>query len=170
MKIFLENTMKFIIFSFLSFFFVFIINSAELKVESYGKEDLFMYDVSESRKYFVWNGDAVWKTNIGINGSSKGKGILEVINGKTSSNLMTKWTETNGDYFYAQFFNRSGTVNDANIQTFEIVSGTGRWLEIVGQKCIGAYIAFIDSKFMWQGKCEMSNKTLERLQTYKISE
>ena len=75
--------------------------------------------------------------------------------------------EVKGDYFYAQFFVKRGSVNqDATVQTFEIVSGTGRWEELVGQKCIGAYTPLIDSKFMWQGKCEMSDKTLERIKNH----
>ena len=41
----------------------------------------------------------LWLTNIGINGSLTAKGILEIINGISSSNIMSKWTEVNGDYF-----------------------------------------------------------------------
>ena len=53
------------------------------------------------------------------------------------------------------------------MQSFEFVSGAGRWAEIVGQKCIGAYTPMAQKRFMWKGKCEMSNKTLERVKNYK---
>ena len=53
------------------------------------------------------------------------------------------------------------------MQSFEFVSSTGRWEEMIGQKCIGAYTPMQQSRFMWQGKCEMSNKTLERVKNYK---
>ena len=162
--------MKTIFFTFLAIFYVVATISAELKIDAYGKEDIFAYNVSESRKFFIWNSDAVWTTNIGVSGSNTGRGSVEIINGETTSNIMSKWTEKNGDHFFAQFLVKSGTANDANIQVFEIISGNGRWEELVGQKCLGAYIPVVDSKFMWQGKCEMSNRTKERLQNYKKPE
>ena len=155
----------------IAFFIVNKVFAAELRIEAFGKDKYDVYEVSDSRKFFAWSNDAVWLTNIGINGSLTAKGILEIINGISSSNIMSKWTEVNGDYFYAQFFVKRGSVNqDATVQTFEIVSGTGRWEELVGQKCIGAYTPLIDSKFMWQGNCEITNKTLERVQNYKKPE
>ena len=162
MKIFISNLFLIL--------FLSSVNSAELKIESFGKEDLFAYDVSESRKFLIWSSDAVWTTNIGVTGSVTGRGTVEIINGETTSNIMSKWTEKNGDHFFAQFLIRSGSAGDATIQVFEIMSGNGRWEELVGQKCLGAYIPIVDSKFMWQGKCEMSNKTKERLQDYKKPE
>ena len=158
--------MKTIFFTFLAIFYVTTTISAELKIDAYGKEDIFAYNVSESRKFFIWTSDAVWTTNIGVSGSNTGRGSVEIINGETTSNIMSKWTEKNGDHFLAQFLVKSGTANDANIQVFEIISGNGRWEELEGQKCLGAYIPVVDSKFMWQGKCEMSNKTKERLQNF----
>ena len=163
--------MKIFILNLVLILFLNSVNSAELKIEAFGKDKYEVYEVSDSRKFFAWSNDAVWLTNIGINGSLTAKGILEIINGISSSNIMSKWTEVNGDYFYAQFFVKRGSVNqDATVQTFEIVSGTGRWEELIGQKCIGAYTPLIDSKFMWQGNCEITNKTLERVQNYKKSE
>ena len=162
--------MKIFILNLFLILFLSSVNSAELKIDAYGKEDIFAYDVSESRKFFIWSSDAVWTTNIGITGSNTGRGSVEIINGETTSNIMSKWTEKNGDHFFAQFLIRSGSAGDATIQVFEIISGNGRWEELVGQKCLGAYIPIVDSKFMWQGKCEMSNKTNERLQNYKKPE
>ena len=158
--------MKTIFFTSLAIFYVATTISAELKIDAYGKEDVFVFNVSESRKFFIWSSDAVWTTNIGVSGSNTGKGSVEIINGETTSNIMSKWTEKNGDHFSAQFLVRSGTANDANIQVFELISGNGRWEELLGQKCLGASIPVVDSKFMWQGKCEMSNKTKERLQNF----
>ena len=110
-------------------------------------------------------------TDIGINGVVECKGIIEVITGTTSSNIMCKYTEGNGDMFYAQFFVQRGSISeDATVQSFEFVSGTGRWAEMIGQKCIGAYTPMQQKRFMWQGNCEMSNKTLERVKNYKKPE
>ena len=67
---------------------------------------------------------------------------------------------------FCSIFNKKWCAGDATIQVFEIISGNGRWEALVGQKCLGAYIPIVDSKFMWQGKCEMSDKTLERIKNY----
>ena len=70
----------------------------------------------------------------------------------------------------AQFFVQRGTSGDATVQSFEFVSATGRWEEMLGKKCLGAYTSMLQKRFMWQGKCEISDKTLERVKNYKKSE
>ena len=81
MKIFISNLLLIL--------FLSSVNSAELKIDAYGKEDLFAYDVSESRKFFIWSSDAVWTTSIGVTGSNTGRGSVEIINGETTSNIMS---------------------------------------------------------------------------------
>ena len=93
-------------------------------------------------------------------------GTIEVINRSTSSNIMCKYTEENGDYFFAQFFVQRGTSGDATVQSFEFVSATGRWEEMLGKKCIGAYTSMQQKRFMWQGKCDISDATLESVKNY----
>ena len=155
----------------IAFLMVSKVFSAELKIEVFGSDNYFKYDVSETQKFFVWSNNAVFLTDIGINGSVECKGILEIIDSISSSNIMCKWTETNGDNFYAQFFVNRGSVDqDATVQKFEFLSGEGRWEEMVGQKCLGAYTPLIENKFMWQGKCEMPDKTFERVKNYKKPE
>ena len=84
---------------------------------------------------------------------------------------IVNFANVSGDNFYAQFFVSRGSVDqDATVQKFEFLSGEGRWEEMVGQKCLGAYTPLVDSKFMWQGKCDITNKTLERVKNYKKPE
>ena len=141
--------------------------SAQIKIEAFGMDKYFNYDVEKGRQFLTYSNEGLFMTDIGINGVVECKGIIEVITGTTSSNIMCKYTEGNGEMFYAQFFVKRGSISeDATVQSFEFVSGTGRWLEMIGQKCIGAYTPMQQSRFMWQGKCEMSNKTLERVKNY----
>ena len=91
---------------FLNFFAIFYVAttiSSELKINAYDKEDIFVYNVSEIRKFFIWSSDAIWTINIGVSGSNTGRGSVEIINGKTTSNIISKWTEKNGDHFFAHF-------------------------------------------------------------------
>ena len=106
----------------------------------------------------------------GISGIIECKGIIEIINKSTSSNIMCKYTEENGDNFFAQFFVQRGTSGDATVQSFEFVSASGRWEEMLGKKCLGAYTSMLQKRFMWQGKCDISDKTLEKVKNYKKPE
>ena len=142
--------------------------SAQITIEAYGMDKYFNYDVGKERQFLTYSSEGLFTTNMGINGIVECKGIVEIITGITSSNIMCKYAEDNGDIFFAQFFIKRGTVSeDATVQSFEFVSGTGRWEEMVGQKCIGAYTPMARKRFMWKGKCEMSYKTLERVKNYK---
>ena len=66
--------MNTIFFTFLAIFYVATTISAELKINTYGKEDIFAYNVSESIKFFIWSSDAVWTTDIDVTGSNTGRG------------------------------------------------------------------------------------------------
>ena len=160
----------------LVFFFTILLGgksfSAQIKIDAFGIDKYISnYDVEKDRQFLTYSNEGIFLTDFGINGVAECKGVIEVIKGSTSSNIMCKYTESNGDIFYGQFFVKRGSIaEDATVQSFEIVSGKGRWEEMIGQKCLGAYTPMIQSRFMWQGKCEMSNKTLERVKNYKKPE
>ena len=141
--------------------------SAQIRIEAYGMDEYFNYDVSKERQFLTYSNEGLYMTDIGISGVIECKGIIEVINVSTSSNIMCKYTEENGDNFFAQFFVQRGTGGDATVQSFEFVSATGRWQEMLGKKCLGAYTAMQQKRFMWQGKCDISDATLERVKNYK---
>ena len=164
----MTNKITILLVFFFTIFFVSKSFSAQIKIEAFGMDKYFNYDVDKGRQFLTYSNEGLFMTDIGINGVVECKGIIEVITGTTSSNIMCKYTEENGDMFYAQFFVQRGSISeDATVQSFEFVSGTGRWEEMIGQKCIGAYTPMQQSRFMWQGKCEMANKTLERVKNYK---
>ena len=164
----MTNKITILLVFFFTIFFVSKSFSAQIKIEAFGMDKYFNYDVDKGRQFLTYSNEGLFMTDIGINGVVECKGIIEVITGTTSSNIMCKYTEENGDMFYAQFFVQRGSISeDATVQSFEFVSSTGRWEEMIGQKCIGAYTPMQQSRFMWQGKCEMSNKTLERVKNYK---
>ena len=144
--------------------------SAQIRIEAYGMDEYFNYDLGKGRQFLTYSNQGLYMTDIGISGVIDCKGIIEVINSSTSSNIMCKYTEENGDVFFAQFFVKRGTSGDATVQSFEFVSATGRWEEMLGKKCLGAYTSMQQQRFMWQGKCHISDKTLERVKNYKKPE
>ncbi len=68
-------------------------------------------------------------------------------------------------------FNSIKGVVEAGVQKVSIVSGTGRWAEVVGVQCLGAYSTITpfdegtlsNATAMWKGKCDVADKTLDRL-------
>ena len=153
------------------FFFTILLGgksfSAQISIEAYGIDEYFNYDLGKERQFLTYSNEGLYMTDIGISGIIECKGIIEVINRNTSSNIMCKYTEENGDNFFAQFFVQRGTSGDATVQSFEFVSATGRWEEMLGKKCIGAYTSMQQKRFMWQGKCDISDAILERVKNYK---
>ncbi|MDC3024307.1 hypothetical protein OA264_02425 [Alphaproteobacteria bacterium] len=155
------------------FFTIFLVGksfSAQIRIEAYGMDEYFSYDVGKGRQFLTYSNEGLYMTDIGVSGVIECKGIIEVINNSTSSNIMCKYTEESGDNFFAQFFVQRGTSGDATVQSFEFVSATGRWEEMLGKKCLGAYTAMQQKRFMWQGKCDISDETLERVKNYKKPE
>ena len=152
------------------FFFTILLGgksfSAQISIEAYGIDEYFNYDLGKERQFLTYSNEGLYMTDIGISGIIECKGIIEVINRNTSSNIMCKYTEENGDNFFAQFFVQRGTSGDATVQSFEFVSATGRWKEMLGKKCLGAYTSMQQKRFMWQGKCNITDKTLEKVKNY----
>ena len=172
--------MKYFLTSFLLTIFTYLVNSAELKFQSTGYSKSKVYTISKDRIYLSFTCNAIFSTNIGIVGDSECQGILEIINGKTSSNIMCKAIEKNGDIHFSQFKASSASdVQTQGTQIFTFVSGEGRWAELVGQKCIGATSSInpkdmgegvYQDAFMWAGKCDVPEETLERVKNYKKPE
>ena len=156
------------------FFFTILLGgksfSAQISIEAYGIDEYFNYDLGKERQFLTYSNEGLYLTDIGISGIIECKGIIEVINRNTSSNIMCKYTEENGDNFFAQFFVQRGTSGDATVQSFEFVSATGRWKEMLGKKCLGAYTSMQQKRFMWQGKCNITDKTLEKVKNYNKPE
>ena len=164
----------------LIFFITNKIFTAQLTYDVYGYYDfLKFFKVSENRSYIVMNNNTVVLTNIGVTGKSNCTGVIEVSGSETLfSNIMCKYTEANGDTNFTQFKTEKGAISEgAGINSFIFVSGEGRWAELVGQKCIGAFSEITsfeenmkNATFEWKGKCELPNKTLERVKNYKKPE
>ena len=169
--------MKLLTLILIIFIFSNLIKGAELRFESTGYSKSKVYNISKDRIYLNFTCNAIFSTSIGIVGDSECQGILEIINGVTTSNIMCKAIEKNGDVYFLQFkASSSSDIQTQGTQTFTFVSGEGRWGELVGQKCIGATSSInpkdlgdgiFQDAFMWAGKCNVPDETLERVKNYK---
>ena len=82
----------------IAFFMVSRVFSAELLYDVYGIQKFTTFELGENRKFLTYNNESIVLSNLGVNGVNECRGVIEVINGKSSSNLMCRYVEENGDY------------------------------------------------------------------------
>jgi len=173
--------MKTAIFALLAIFYTIIINSAELKMDAYGKSKTKVYTLSKDRIFLTYYSESVWTNNLGMRGKGICEGVLEIIKGDTSSNIMCHATDEDGDELYFQFKASSDTtdLSTSGTQKFKVVAGTGRYKELIGFNGISATASILpkdlgdgnyEDFYSWAGKGEMPDATFERIKNYKKPE
>ena len=113
-------------------------------------------------------------TDLGITCETNCNEVQEFEKGKSlEQNIMCLYRERNGDTAYFHLKNINGE-EDARTNVFTILSGTGRWKFLIGQKCIGATAKISDFKegtnnaaFEWKGKCKIPDSKYKRFKNYK---
>ena len=106
--------------------------------------------------------------------------LFRLLMTRVLQNIMCELTEKNGDTAFMHFKQTSGAaIATEGTQQFLFVAGTGRWKELVGQKCISANSPVVSKKvsegnfegrYIWTGKCNVTDATLERVINYKKPE
>ena len=173
--------MKTAFFALLAIFYTIIINSAELKMDAYGKSKTKVYTLSKDRIFLTYYSESVWTNNLGMRGKGICEGVLEIIKGDTSSNIMCHATDEDGDELYFQFKASSDTtdLSTSGTQKFKVVAGTGRYKELIGFNGISATASILpkdlgdgnyEDFYSWAGKGEMPDATFERIKNYKKPE
>ena len=148
--------------------------SAELTWDAYGHYRFDkVFDISEERKFYTLKNKSVVLTNTGINGKSECGGHMSLLNGAdTGTYFICKMEDSNGDFNYSEFNTTRGD-SGTGVHSFTIISGTGRWEELVGQKCSGAYSQItgfdnnMEASYFWKGKCDIPDKTFDRFVNFK---
>ena len=117
-----------------------IINSAELKMEAFGKSKTRVFNLTDGSIFLTYSSESVVTNNIGIRGVAECEGMLEISKGTTSSNIMCRITDEYGDKMFFQFKASSDTTDVATsgTQKFTVVDGDGRYKELIGFKGISA--------------------------------
>ena len=119
--------MKFFKLSILLFIFSTSLISAELKFEAYGYGKSEIYNLSEENIFVHYTNKFIFTTDVGIRGEGTCKGILEVLKGQTTSNIVCKGKEPNGDIHFTQFKalpNSAATTASATFLLIETSSPT----------------------------------------------
>ena len=173
--------MKYILLLFLSIFYIATLSSAELKMEAFGKSKTRVFNLSNGSIFLTYSSESVTTNNIGIRGVAECEGILEIIKGVTSSNIMCKVTDQYNESMFFQFKAASDTTDVATsgTQNFIVVNGDGRYKELVGFKGISATASimpkdlgegYYEDFYSWAGKGNMPDTVFERMKNYKLPE
>ena len=169
------KTVRYLISIILFFIFFKTVASKILLFDTYGFYNYEkVYSLAGERKYIVYSNQGVVLTDLGITGETNCNGVQEFGKGKSlEQNIMCLYRERNGDTAYFHFKNIDGE-EDARTNGFTILSGTGRWKFLIGQKCIGATAKISDFKegtnnaaFEWKGKCKIPDSKYKRFKNYK---
>ncbi len=134
-----------------------------------------IFELSESKQVWYWHNKGILTTSFGINAKSQCRGTSRLVNSEmTEQVFICEAIDSEGEKFITEFNSLKGN-DTAGVQKFSIVSGTGRWKEVIGVQCKGAYsqiTPFEDGTLsnatsMWKGKCDVADSTLDRLINYK---
>lgn len=170
-----NRVMKYLLSIISVFVFLKTLASNTLLFDTYGFYNYEkVYDISKDRKYIVYSNQGVVLTDLGITGESNCHGIQEFEKGKgIEANVMCRYRERNGDTAYLHFKNFEGE-EDIRTNGFTVLSGTGRWQFLIGQKCIGATARISNFKegtknaaFEWKGKCNIPDDKYSKFKNYK---
>ena len=87
-----------------------------------------------------------------------------------------KVEEANGDASFFEMITERGEAG-SGITPFKFIEGTGRWKELVGLGCMGAFSMIKgfnenmkNASIIFKAKCDLPDSTLERLKNYNKSE
>ena len=153
--------------------------SAELAWNAYGHYSLDkIFSISEDEQIVFFRNRAITTTSVGTNASTECKGYNTFKNNiEQGGFFVCESVDGDGEKVFTEFKPSRGEQDAYGLQKFRVIAGTGKWLEIVGESCLGAFSqittfdkAFQNASFLWSGKCQVSDKTIERMKSYKKPE
>ena len=120
---------------------------------------------SEEYTYFFFINEGVIMTNIDRVGESYCAGGLNISKGKMNSDILCE--NISGKYYFYTKYTNSNLDPTSNIFNYEIVDGTGPFVELVGQKCTAAYLTIESNKYLFKGKCDIPDASFQRMKNFK---
>ena len=159
--------MKFFFKIIITFFIVSKVFSAEFTFEAYGSINIENTVVTKNKEYtyFSYKNEGVIITNIDRVGESHCAGGLNISRGRMNGDVLCE-NISDEYYFYTKYSNFNMDPTN-NILKFEIVDGTGPFLELVGQKCTAAYLPIQSDKYLFKGKCDIPDANFLRMKNFK---
>ena len=151
----------------ITFLLVSKVFSAEFTFEAYGIINIENSVVTKNKEYtyFSYKNEGVIITNIDRVGESHCAGGLNISRGRMNGDVLCE--NISGKYYFYTKYSNFNMEPTNNILVYEIVDGTGPFLELVGQKCTAAYLPIESDKYLFKGKCDMLDAYFLRMKNFK---
>ena len=158
-------------------FFIFSLNaiSSQLSFDFYAFYSWNkVIDINKDRKFVIFDTNGMGETSIGVAMTGGCDGFLEYLKEEIDrSYYICKIEEGNGDTSFFEMRTERGEAG-SGITPFTFIEGTGRWKELVGLGCMGAFSMIKgfnenmkNASIIFKAKCEIPDVILERLKNYK---
>ena len=143
------------------------IKSAEFTFEAYGSINIENSVITKNKEYtyFSYKNEEVIITNIDRVGESHCEGGLNISRGRMNGDVLSE--NISGEYYFYTKYTNFNMDSTNNILKFEIVGGTGPFLELVEQKCTATYLPIESDKYLFKGKCDIPDANFLRMKSFK---
>ena len=150
----------------ITFFIVSKVFSAEFTFEAYGSINIENTVVTKNKEYtyFSYKNEGVIITNIDRVGESHCAGGLNISRGRMNGDVLCE--NISGEYYFYTKYSNFNMDPTNNILKFEIVDGTGPFLEWLKKIC---YIStYSIRQMLFKGKSYIPDANFLRMKNFKI--
>ena len=134
-------------------------------------------DINKDRRFVIFDTKGMGETSIGVAVTGGCDGFLEYFRQEIDkSYYICKVEEGNGDASFFEMITERGEAG-SGITPFKFIEGTGRWKELVGLGCMGAFSMIKgfnenmkNASIIFKAKCDLPDSTLERFKNYNKPE
>ena len=123
------------------------------------------YQVDEKNLFMTYQNFWTMTTNTPHVFKGNCSGTIKFNSGNQVNDIMC-YGKNGDNYWYAAFNELAKGEMGASTSGFTIVAAKGPFEELIGQKCMGAYIELEDQHYIWKGVCNIPDKTFERILNY----
>ena len=177
--------MKLLIKSFLFFFLISRMHSAELIFTCHGVDRFPVFDqIDDQNTFMTYTNEHQCTSNTSMITFGTANGVVETLNGKQLENIVSKNTDRFGNIGYMRsvpadmkhYRENNENITGSSINSWEFIGGTGPFADLKGIIMTGAYLQLGQNRngsynFIWKAKATgVPDKIIEKINNYKKKE
>ena len=145
------------------------LSGSELVIDIFGKEKVKIYKIDDNNFFRIINNQSVFKTNTNLYGNSECAGTSEIYNKNAILNFICELREGKNKAYYV--IKNKNTQSSKKDEVTELainilfVGGSGRWKNLIGQKCSFVYFEYEERASHAKVKCEINDEILSLFKT-----
>ena len=157
--------MKNFIFIILTFNFIQIVFAEEIIWETYGTRKVIKnLQLEKDSWIYTISNDFIFTTNVGTYGTGVCTGSVnkekdnEDYSFYLDAKVYCEAIDQNEQKAILDFSYKRKAESVEGVSKFTIKGGTGPYLGLKNNLCVGAFLKLRNNKFIWKGKCQISEK------------